>query len=45
MVMFVESCLCDDQRIYVCREPKGSVIFASADTSKLTAFIESTFSK
>ena len=45
MVIFVESCLCDDQRIYVCREPKGSVVFASSDLSKVSDYIKSVFDK
>lgn len=39
MLCLIESCSCDDREVFLVRSPKGDIIFASQDVTKVTDFI------
>ena len=45
MVLFVEGCKFDDELGYIVRDPQGKVLFASHNISKVTDYLQDTFSK
>ena len=45
MVVFVEGCKFDNLLGYIVRDPQGKVLFASHDISRVTDYLEDTFSK
>lgn len=45
MVLFVEGCKFDSILGFIVRDPQGKVLYASHDISKVTDYLQDTFSK
>lgn len=45
MVLFVEGCKFDGELGFIVRDPQGKVLFASHNISKVTDYLQDTFSK
>lgn len=45
MPFLIESCMCDDCRIFIIRNTAGNVVCASSDVKVIADFIYDTFTK